>query len=118
MTDTVEDFINTLGRSFHEYNYIRPHQALEGTTPYMHYAGFEEEIKAHIQVFKEQEKQRKKHLLKMAIVLPGDPDPDYIPKQLIIPGQQNKKSNGLIVPVKSKKTRGKTIGYVKQSLHC
>jgi len=30
MTDTVEDLINVLGRSFYEYNYIRPHQALDG----------------------------------------------------------------------------------------
>ena len=101
MTDTVEGFIDTLGRSFHEYNYIRPHQALEGFTPYMRYAGFEKEIKARIEVFKEQEKQRKKHLSKKAIVLPGDPEPDNIPKQLIIPGQQNKKANGLIVRMPS-----------------
>lgn len=117
MTDTVEDLINVLGRSFYEYNYIRPHQALDGATPYMRYSGLEEEIKARIEVFKEQEVQRKKHSSKRAIMLSGDPDPDYVPQALILPGQHKKISQGLIVPVKSKNIQGETIGYVRQSLH-
>ncbi len=115
--DTVGDLISTIGRSFYEYNYIRPHQALKGITPYMRYSGLEDEIKAHIKVFKEQEAQRKARLQKITLWLPGSPDPEYTPKKLIMPNQSEKDLQGLIVPIKSKKTRGKTIGYVRQSLH-
>lgn len=117
LADNIDDFVSILGRSFYEYNYIRPHQALEGITPYMRYGGFEDELKARIKVFKEQEVQRKARLLKRTIWLPGAPDPEHVPQKLIIPGQQEKSLKGLIVPIKSKKTRGKTIGYVRQSLH-
>lgn len=117
MTESLEECISIIGRSFYEYNYIRPHQALGGVTPYQRFSGFEDELKARIQVFKERELQRKEMLVKRTLWVPGYPDPQYIPQKLVLPGQPEQKPKGLIVPVKSKKHRGKTIGYVRQSLH-
>ena len=57
--NTVEECISIIGYSFYEYNYIRPHQALGGVTPYQRYSGFEDDIKAKVKVFKEQEIQKK-----------------------------------------------------------
>ncbi len=117
LTETIEECISIIGRSFYEYNYIRPHQALGGVTPYQRFSGFEDEIKARVQVFKERELQRKQRLVQRTLWVPGYPDPQYIPQKLVLPGQPEEKPKGLIVPVKSRKQRGKTIGYVRQSLH-
>ena len=113
----VESMVNIIGRSFHEYNYLRPHQALGGATPYECYAGLEDAIKAHVESVKERDLYRKEMMLKRAIWIPGSPDPDYVPGKLSIPSSSQDKNQGLIVPVKSKKTRGETIGFVRQSLH-
>lgn len=117
MSENLEECISIIGRSFYEYNYIRPHQALGGVTPYQRFSGFEDELKARIQVFKERELQRKEMLVKRTLWVPGYPDPQYIPQKLVLPGQSDQKPKGLIVPVKSKRYRGKMIGYVRQSLH-
>ena len=116
-TDDPEAMISVIGRSFYEYNYLRPHQALGGVTPYVRYCGLEEMIKARIEFVKEQDPYRRAMKRKRTIWLPGCPDPDYIPGKLFIPGNSQNKEKGLIVPIKSKMTRGKTIGYVRQSLH-
>ena len=113
----VESMVSTIGHSFHEYNYLRPHQALGGSTPYERYTGLDEEIRARIELVKEQDLFRKAMKLKRTIWIPGKPDPDYVPGKLIAPGNSQTKEKGLIVPIKSKMTRGKTIGYVRQSLH-
>ena len=112
-----ETMISIIGRSLYEYNYLRPHQALGGPTPYEQYIGLGEEMKARIEFVKEQDLFRKAIKRKRAIWIPGKPDPDYVPGKLFIPGNSQNKEKGLIVPIKSKKTRGKTIGYVRQSLH-
>jgi putative transposase len=112
----AEDVVAIIGRSFYEYNYIRPHQALEGLTPYMCYSGLEDELKARMKVFKEQELQKKQRMLKRTIWLPGDPDPEYLPRSIILPGQPPKNLTGLIVPIRSKVNRKITVGYVRQSL--
>jgi len=114
---SADEIVTIIGRSFYEYNYIRPHQALAGITPYMRYSGFEDELKARMKVFKEQELQKKHRILKRAIWLPGEPDPDYVPRDLILPGQPVKNLNGLIVPVRSRKKRNKTVGYVRQTIN-
>lgn len=117
LTETIEECISIIGRSFYEYNYIRPHQAIGSVTPYQRFSGFEEEIKARVQVFKERELQRKERLVQRTLWVPGYPDPQYVPQKLVLPGQPKEYPKGLIVPVKSKKHRGKTIGYVRQSLN-
>ncbi len=114
---SVDNLISIIGRSFYEYNYLRPHQALGGVTPHERYSGLEEAIKARIEFVKEQDPYRKANRQKRAIWLPGKPEPGYMPGKLFVPGSSQKKVKGLIVPVKSKFTRGKTIGYVRQSLH-
>lgn len=114
---SADEIVTIIGRSFYEYNNIRPHQALAGITPYMRYSGFEDELKARMKVFKEQELQKKHRILKRAIWLPGEPDPDYVPRDLILPGQPVKNINGLIVPVRSRKKRNKTVGYVRQTIN-
>ena len=48
---------------------------------------------------------------------PGSPGPDYVPGKLFIPGNSQNQEKGLTAPIISKKVRGKTIGYVRQSLH-
>jgi len=116
LTETPEECISVIGNCFYEYNYIRPHQALGGVTPYQRFSGFEDELKARVKVFKEQELQNKR-LVKRALWVPGQPDPQHVPEKLFVPGQPEEKPKGLIVPVKSKKQRGKTIGFVRQSLH-
>jgi len=113
----VDSMVSIIGRSFYEYNYLRPHQALGGVTPFMRYCGLEDRMKARIEFVKEQDLYRKAMKRKQKISIPGSPDPDYVPGKLFIPGNSENKEKGLIVPVKSKKTRGKTIGYVKQSFH-
>ena len=113
----VEGMVNIIGRSFHEYNYLRPHQALGGATPYECYVGLGDEIKARIEFVKEQDLFFKAMKQKRKIWIPGWPDPDYVPGKLFIPGNLQNKNKGLIVPVKSKKTRGKSIGFVRQTLH-
>ena len=115
--NTVEECISIIGYSFYEYNYIRPHQALGGVTPYQRYSGFEDDIKAKVKVFKEQEIQKKQRLLKRTLWVPGQPDPQYVPQKLVIPNQPENKPKGLIVPVKSKKHRKIIIGFVRQSIH-
>jgi transposase InsO family protein len=45
MTENLEECISIIGRCFYEYNYIRPHQALGGVTPYQRFSGFEDELK-------------------------------------------------------------------------
>lgn len=109
--------VSIIGRSFHEYNYLRPHQAFGGATPYERYTGLDEEIKARMEFVKEQDLFRKAMKLKRSICIPGKPDPGYVPSKLITPGNSQAKEKGLIVPIKSKTTRGKTIGYVRQSLY-
>jgi len=116
-TAEVDHMVSIIGRSFHEYNYLRPHQALDGVTPYERYKGLDDAIKARIDFVKEQDLQRKASRQQRAIWIPGEPVPGYTPLKLIIPGSSQEKVKGLIVPVKSKFTRGKTIGYVRQSLH-
>ncbi len=113
----ADQLISIIGRSVHEYNYLRPHQALEGVTPYARYEGLDKMFKARIKYVKEQDPYRKARRRKNAIWIPGKPDPDYVPKKLILPESANHQRKGLIVPIKSKRTRGKTIGYVRQSLH-
>jgi len=113
----AESMISIIGRSLYEYNYLRPHQALDGVTPYVRYCGLEDSIKARIEFVKEQDLYRKAIKRKRAIWMPNSPDPDYVPSKLFVPGSPQKKIKGIIVPIKSKKTRGKTIGYVRQSLH-
>ncbi len=113
----AETMISIIGRFLYEYNYLRPHQALDGVTPYVRYSGLEDSIKARIEFVKEQDLYRKAIKQKRTIWTPGNPDPDYVPSKLFIPGNSQNKKKGLIVPIKSKKTRGKTIGYVRQSLH-
>jgi len=114
--ETIEECITIIGRTFYEHNYVRPHQALDGITPYQRYSGFEERIKAQIKRFKEQELHRKELLAKRALWVPGRPDPQYRPKKIIVPGQPKNNLIGLIVPVKSRNNRGKIIGFVRQSL--
>ena len=104
-------------RSLCEYDYLRPHHALGGHTPYEQYIGLGGEMKAHIEFVKEQDLFRKAMKQKRTIWIPGMPDPDYVPGKLFIPGNSQNEKKGIIVPIKSKKTRGKTIGYVRQSLH-
>ena len=82
----------------------------------MCFSGFEDELKAGMKVFKEQELQKKQRRLKRTIRLPGDPDPEYVPQQLILLGRPTKNLKGLIVPIRSRKNRNKTVGYVRQSL--
>ena len=60
MTENLEECMSIIGRCFYEYNYIRPHQALE-VLPYQRFSGFEDELK-RIQVFKERELQERKCL--------------------------------------------------------
>ncbi len=116
-SSNVDQLISIIGRSVYEYNYLRPHQALEGVTPYARYEGLDDLIKARIKQVKEQDPYRKARMQEQAIWIPGKPDPSYVPKKLIIPESSSNQQKGLIVPVKSRKTRGKTIGYVRQSLH-
>ena len=116
-TVDAETMISIIGRSLYEYNYLRPHQALDGVTPYEQYIGLDEKMKARIKFVKEQDLFRKTMKQKRTIWIPGMPNPDYVPGKLFIPGNSKNEKKGIIVPIKSKKTRGKTIGHVRQSLH-
>ncbi len=100
----VESMISIIGRSLSEYNYLRPHQALGGSTPYERYTDLDEAIKARIEFIKEQDFLCKSMKRKRTIWIPGVPDPDYVPGKLFIPGNPQNKEKGLIVTVKSKNT--------------
>jgi transposase InsO family protein len=108
---TIEDCINIIGKAFYEHNYIRPHQALGGITPYQRYTGLEEQIKTQVKLFKEQQLTNRGNNKLWA---PGKSNSRNI-QNILLPGQSGNKTQGLIVPVKSKQECGKTIGFVRQS---
>jgi len=112
---TVEECITIIGRALYEHNFIRPHQSLDGITPYQRYAGFEEHIKDQIRRFKEQQAQKTKTLAAKKFWVPGRPDPNHIHNKILLPGESGNNTKGLIVPVKSRNVQGKTIGFVRQS---
>lgn len=113
---TIEECISIIGKALYEHNYIRPHQALGGITPYQRYAGLEEHIKEQIKRFKEQLKAQKTNkFTAKRLWTPGSPKTNHIQKNILLPGKSGNKTKGLIVPVKSKNTQGKIIGFVRQS---
>lgn len=56
---SLETLFGTISNFIYEHNHIRPHQSLEGITPYQSYNGFAEEVKAKMKAFKEKELERK-----------------------------------------------------------
>ncbi|MDY6827415.1 MAG: hypothetical protein SVV67_09635 [Bacillota bacterium] len=86
--------IRIIGRPLYEYNYLRPHQALDGVTPYEQYIGLDEKMKARIEFVKKQNFFRKAMKQKRTIWIPGMPDPGYVPGKLFIPdNSQNEKGD-------------------------
>jgi len=117
-TKTLEECIFTIGNSIHEYNYIRPHEALDGLTPYEKFSGSEKTIKEKVRSFKEQEfRRRKNKYQKGKILIPGQSDPQEVQKELVLLDRDGNKSQGIIVPVKSQNHTGKNIGRVRQTIH-
>ncbi len=115
---TLEECVYMIGNSIYEYNYIRPHEALDGVTPYERFSGSEEQVKGSVRIFKEKERRRrKKEHWKGKLLLPGQPDPMESQKNLALLGRDDNKSKGIIVPVKSQNHTGKNIGRVRQTIH-
>lgn len=56
---SLEEIFSTISSSIYEHNHIRPHQSLEGATPYQSYNGFADEVRAKMEAFKKREKERK-----------------------------------------------------------
>lgn len=67
---SMEELFTIIGNSIYEHNYIRPHQSLEGVTPYQSYMGFEDKVKAKMEAFKKREKERKGFKTKNQIITP------------------------------------------------
>lgn len=112
--ETLEECIYMIGYSFYEYNYIRPHEALKGVTPYEKFSGSEQEVSEKVRLFKEQEQRRRK---RYSLFIPGQPDPQEPKRELILQEGFENKSTGIIVPVKSKNSPGKNVGCVSQTIH-
>lgn len=97
---TLEDLFGILSNVIYEHNYIRPHQSLDGVTPYQKYNGFAEKVKEKMEEFKQKEKERKGFKTEKEIVFPGK--------------EKTTKPEGIIVPAHLINDSEKTVGFVKQ----
>ena len=97
---TLEELFNIIGNAIYEHNHIRPHQSLDGVTPYQKYNGFADEVKAKMEAFKKKEKESKGFKTKKEIVFPGK--------------DKKSKTEGIIVPAHLINNPDKMIGFVKQ----
>jgi transposase InsO family protein len=96
----LEELFTIISNSIYEHNYVRPHQSLDGVTPFQSYNGFADEVKAKMETFKKQELERKGFKSK---------------KKVILPNQEEKpKTKGLIVPVHLINDPDTCVGFVKQ----
>jgi hypothetical protein len=99
-TTSLEELFGIIGNAIYEHNYIRPHQSLEGATPFQSYKGFDDEVRAKMKAFKEQELERKGFKTKKEIILPDE--------------VEEPKIKGLIVPAYLIKDPDTCVGFVKQ----
>ncbi|SDM24479.1 DDE-type integrase/transposase/recombinase, partial [Halarsenatibacter silvermanii] len=94
---SLEQIFSTISDSIYEHNHIRPHESLEGATPYQSYNGFADEVRAKMEAFKKREKRRKGFKVKDS--------------------KQNQNHNpGVSVPVYSRNESEDVVGCVKSFL--
>ncbi len=80
---SMEELFTIIGNSIYEHNYIRPHQSLEGVTPYQSYMGFEDKVKAKMEAFKKREKARKGFKTKNQIIISGSKNKKYSKVEIV-----------------------------------
>lgn len=112
---TIEMVIGMIAQNIYEHNHVRPHQSLNGITPYQRYHGLDEQVRARVEQIKELTCQRRAQRT-IRLTIPGQKRPTR-PVKVIIPGHhEHEGPKGLIVPVSSTRDRQKRVGFVRQFL--
>lgn len=94
---SLEQIFSTISDSIYEHNHIRPHESLDGATPYQSYNGFADEVRAKMEAFKKREKRRKGFKVEDS-------------------KQNQNHNNGVSVPVYSRNESDDIVGCVKSFL--